>query len=84
VKGIDGNTNGSNYWGESVFFYSNEGDEPPHVHVKREKCSAKFWLRPVVLVYTSGFKGAELRKLERIINQNSTRFMEAWDAYFKN
>jgi len=44
------------------FFYSNEGDEPPHVHVKRERCSAKFWLRPVALVYTSGFKGAELRK----------------------
>ena len=65
------------------FFYSNEGDEPPHVHVKREICSAKFWLRPVALVYTSGFKGAELRKLEKIINQNSARFMEAWDAYFK-
>jgi hypothetical protein len=29
------------------FFYSNEGDELPHIHVKREAKIAKFWLDPV-------------------------------------
>ncbi|MFG0317901.1 MAG: DUF2442 domain-containing protein [Planctomycetota bacterium JB042] len=31
------------------FFYSNERDEPPHVHVERAGGVAKFWLHPVSL-----------------------------------
>jgi len=49
----------------------------------REKSSAKFWLRPVRLVNASGFKGAELRNLEKIVTKNQTLFLEAWDAYFQ-
>jgi hypothetical protein len=30
-----------------VFFYSNEGHEPPHVHIERDDSVAKFWLAPV-------------------------------------
>jgi len=26
------------------FFYSGDGDEPPHVHVERDDNTAKFWL----------------------------------------
>jgi hypothetical protein len=29
------------------FFYSNEGDEPAHVHIQRERMLAKFWLDDV-------------------------------------
>src|SRR5688572_3522127 len=31
------------------FFYGNEGTEPPHIHVQRERRLAKFWLDPVLL-----------------------------------
>jgi hypothetical protein len=31
------------------FFYSAEGTEPPHVHVRRDQSTAKFWLAPVRL-----------------------------------
>ena len=31
------------------YFWSLEGNEPPHVHVKRDKDEAKFWLAPVRL-----------------------------------
>ena len=31
------------------FFFSLEGDEPPHVHVEQDEKTAKFWLRPVNL-----------------------------------
>ena len=31
------------------FFYSNDRDEPIHVHVEREDMTAKFWLDPVRL-----------------------------------
>jgi hypothetical protein len=31
--------------GWRVFFYSEEGNEPIHVHVRKGDCEAKFWLR---------------------------------------
>ena len=32
-------------WGPyRAFFYSNEGSEPPHVHVRSGDKEAKFWL----------------------------------------
>jgi hypothetical protein len=31
------------------FFYTGDGGEPPHVHVERDDCEAKFWLDPVRL-----------------------------------
>ena len=31
------------------FFYAGARDEPPHVHVERDRSNAKFWLDPVRL-----------------------------------
>lgn len=31
------------------FFFSNEGEEPAHIHIKAERDQAKFWLDPVTL-----------------------------------
>lgn len=28
------------------FFFSNEGNEPPHIHVRAGEDEAKFWLEP--------------------------------------
>ncbi len=42
------------YKGFRLHFYSNESDEPPHVHVRRGNDSCKFWLRPVRLAYNDG------------------------------
>jgi hypothetical protein len=35
-------------------FYSNEGNEPLHVHVRRAGGFAKFWLEPIGLDYSQG------------------------------
>ncbi len=35
------------------FFYAGDREEPPHVHVERDRQTAKFWLQP------SGSSGAE-------------------------
>ena len=32
-----------------LFFFSREGNEPPHIHVESAENAAKFWLRPVTL-----------------------------------
>ncbi|MCI0405089.1 MAG: DUF4160 domain-containing protein, partial [candidate division Zixibacteria bacterium] len=35
--------------GFRFFFFSNEGHEPPHIHVEHGDKYAKFWLEPVEL-----------------------------------
>lgn len=64
------------------FFYSNEGDEPPHVHVERDASYAKFWLNPVTLAGNYGFSAKELRKLEALTQENKTVLLEAWNGHF--
>lgn len=66
------------------FFYSNEGDESPHIHVKREAKVAKFWLDPVGLAATGEFPSHELREIERIIVEHRTAWIEAWHEYFNS
>jgi hypothetical protein len=65
-----------------MYFYSNEGIEPPHVHVQRERNLAKFWLQPVELGSSTRFSPDELRKIERLVRENQPRFLEAWHGYF--
>ena len=48
-------------------FYSNEGQEPPHIHVKAGSDQAKFWLEPVALAANYGFRGHELNEIEDLV-----------------
>jgi hypothetical protein len=41
------------------FFYSNENDEPVHIHAEKAEDAAKFWLDPVELEYNYGFSSRE-------------------------
>lgn len=64
------------------FFYSNENNEPAHVHVQRERALAKFWLDPVALASSSGFSAQELTKLSWLVRENAAKFVEAWHEFF--
>lgn len=64
------------------YFYSHEPNEPPHVHVDRESCSAKFWLNPVSLAANIGFSAVELKKIEKIVIRQQNDFLEAWYEFF--
>ena len=63
------------------FFYSNERDEPPHIHVRRERKVAKFWLVEVSLAKSRGFAAHELRELERIVVERRDEFLRAWHEH---
>jgi hypothetical protein len=65
------------------FFYSNEGTEPPHIHVEQAGAVAKFWLDPIALASSSRFGGHELRQLEREVAEHREEFLEAWRDFFK-
>ena len=64
------------------FFFSNEGSEPPHIHVETAENYAKFWLNPVALVKSTGYNAKELREIRELIGQNRQLFQEKWHEYF--
>ena len=65
--------------GYRIGFYSSEPDEPPHVHVHKAGCEAKFWLGPVQLSWNKGFRDGELGEIARILEAHETQLLEAWN-----
>jgi hypothetical protein len=65
-----------------LFFYSSDGDEPPHVHVQRDDAEVKFWLDPLRLERSVGFRPSELRKIRSMIQGRRNELLEAWHEYF--
>lgn len=58
------------------------GSARAHGHVQREQAVAKFWLRPLALASSSGFRSYELRRIESLVVEHSERFEEAWREFF--
>lgn len=67
-----------------LFFYSSEGSEPPHVHLRRERATAKFYLNPVRLARSRRFSDHELRELDKIVEEHQEKILEAWHEHFDN
>lgn len=57
-------------------------EEPPHVHVGRDENTAKFWLGPVRLQSSRGFKPVEVRRIQRLVEEHREELLRSWDAYF--
>ena len=66
------------------FFFSNEGNEPPHIHVESESSYAKFWLGPVRYEHSTGFRAHHLAEIRRIIVENETLIEKRWNEFFGN
>jgi hypothetical protein len=64
------------------FFYAGDRDEPAHVHVEREDRVAKFWLDPLRLQRSGGFKRAEIAEVYSILLRHREELVEAWNEYF--
>ena len=60
------------------FFTSFDCNEPPHVHVERDRSTCKFWLEPLMLARNHGFAAHELTRIRQIIRQHHEQIMEAW------
>ncbi len=66
-----------------LFFFSNERDEPPHLHVERAENYAKFWLLPVTLASAVGYNAAELRRLRALVDESAEAFNKKWREPFR-
>ncbi len=67
--------------GYRFFFFSNEGQEPPHVHVRRAGGVAKIWLQPVQVAYSLGLNPAELRRIRELTAEQQATFLERWNEH---
>jgi hypothetical protein len=64
------------------FFYANDLNEPPHIHVQRERFKAKFWLSPIRLQQSGGFSRNELYRIQKLVEENQERLLRGWNEYF--
>lgn len=65
------------------FFFSNETSEARHIHVESGENYAKFWLEPIDLAKSLGYKEKELREIQEIIRQNAKYFKEKVGCVFR-
>jgi len=70
-------------WRGWIFlFYSADGSEPPHVHVRKGRQEVKFWLKDASVAASRHVPEHELKLLRRKVVEQQSHFMEAWHAYF--
>jgi hypothetical protein len=70
-------------WGPyRAFFYSNEGDEPAHVHVKAGDNEAKVWLHDLSVSINVGFRPHELGTIIRRLREHRQELMDRWNEHF--
>ncbi|MEW5797759.1 MAG: DUF4160 domain-containing protein [Bacteroidota bacterium] len=70
--------------GYRFFFFSREGNEPAHIHVENAERYAKFWLHPIQLAESEGFRSGEISELRKLVQENMTLFEEKWYEYFSS
>lgn len=69
--------------GYRFFFYSNENDEPIHVHVIKGDAMGKIWLDPEISIsYMIGFSSREENIIMQIVNERYKFFKQKWHEYF--
>ena len=64
------------------FFYADERQEPPHIHIVAAEKEAKYWLFPLQQAWNEGFRSGELKEIEAIIAINLNLLLEAWNDFF--
>lgn len=67
---------------EFRFYSRSEAMERPHIHVRRERSQAKFWVDTVELAGARGFAMHELNQIRRLVELHRDEFLEAWHEYF--
>jgi hypothetical protein len=71
-------------FGFRFFFYSLEPGEPPHVHVAHGSKAAKYWLDPVELANSDGFRAHELTRVRGLVIEHHDTFRRQWDEHHRS
>ena len=70
-------------WGRyRAFFYSNEGGEPAHVHVRAGDAEVKVWLHDLTVAVNAGFPAHEITGILSKLRTNHETLLKAWHEHF--
>ena len=76
--------------GYSVYFWSNENNEPIHIHISKGRPignSTKVWLTKaggsIIANNKSNIPINDLKKIQKLINDNYFFILEKWKNYFE-
>jgi hypothetical protein len=64
-------------------FYSDEGKEPPHIHIEYGASECKFWLDPISLARNKGIKTPKLREIEKLVFENKQFLMDKYYEFHR-
>ena len=64
--------------GFRIGFYCADLAEPIHVHVRRQGGEAKYWINPIELAQSKGFRPHELSDIQRILEKHRDQILAAW------
>jgi hypothetical protein len=62
---------------------SDEGGEPPHVHVATPEGECKFWLEPVRLARNKGVPPVLVREIEKLIFESLELLLKKYHEYHR-
>jgi len=65
-------------------FYSDEGNEPPHIHVATPDGECKFWLEPIRLARNKGVSPLTVRTIERLVFENNDLLKEKFYEFHRH
>ena len=72
--------------GWRLFFYSNEGKEPIHVHARKADAECKFWLleeaHELEEAWSYGLTKSTRREIRKIIMDHFEEIVIKWKEYF--
>lgn len=63
-------------------FFSADGAEPPHVHVRGHGGSAKLWLSTLEVAASRGYNQRQLRQILAIAQARRNDFLDKWHEFF--
>ena len=63
-------------------FYSDEGKEPPHIHIETTEGECKFWLDPIRLARNKGVPTYDIRQIEKLIFEHNKLLKDKYYEYF--
>ena len=71
--------------GWRFFFYSNEGNEPIHIHVQKAEMEAKYWIfaegYEIKEAFSYNLSSKDKREVKKLIYLNLGYIIEKWNLY---
>jgi hypothetical protein len=71
--------------GWRFFFYSNEGNEPIHIHVQKAEMEAKYWIDvdayEIKEAFNFNLSPRDEREVKRLIYQHLDYIIEQWNLF---